>query len=410
MSSVEGISDDFVEIDSLPLRSSLARNLQEKAANLSFHIASHLTEPMCKVSNTMHWIVSPFDPETSLAGKAQEIFCRALGWAAVSYTAVFSSAIAALGAIVRHTGVKIRGSAEFSHWRGKAPEKKLDEKKGYTLKSWDATALAGRSLSKGMPEPKQRAKEIIEMAKQKNPDVLCLFKIHDAPLAYSLYEELKGDYAHFYAFCGTEGHRPGNGGLIASKFHLAEGFSFHRFEEQSGWANQGFASFALSSNGKIFSRIITAEMDETSPQLREKQLLQIAKHLTEIHNQNPKKEEWIPKIFVGSTAERDSEEYHAELGFARFFQTGYQGSEPISTQFFLHKMWNPNAPGPEHSTTHTIAPMHRLLEGKNLLPPCCKIKVSLSPVYDLNNPQSPPSPNHSLFANVKVHQPLPETA
>lgn len=374
MNSVEGISDDFeIENYSLPPRSSFAHDLREKTSYLLFHAASHLTEPLCKERAIFHWIVSPFDAEASLSAKVQETFHRALGWILFSYTALASSAIAAVGAVIRHAGVKIRNSSDFSHWKGDAPEKKFNPQKGYFVKSWDITALADRSLLKGRPEPTQRAKEIIDIAKQKNPDVLCLFNVRDESLVYALYEALKSDYANFYVFCGTKGHRPGNYALFAVKFHT-EHFSFGPYKDRSGWANQGFVHFALSSNGKIFSRIVAAEMDKNSPQLREKQLMQITSRLTEIHREDPKKEEWIPKVLVDSTSQRDLDEYHGELGFGRFFETGYQDS-----------------------TTRTIGRMFRLLEGKNLLPPCCTIKVT-------------PLPDHSLLAHVKVWQPLPETA
>lgn len=309
--------------------------LTNQIVRIVFHVASYLTDPVCKV-HEYYRRLAVVDPLNPTAYKISNLIRKValcvgiMGWASLSVvTSLPGIGLRALGSYLQ--------KEPFIHVQGSEEPKSLPADRSFSLLSWNICCVgAGYSISDGGVLPWSfRIDGVIEKIVEKDADVNCLYETFDSKSAFYICEQLKQrGYNHFYFNIGPKAVGVSSGILIASKYkiHNPE-FSPYPQDSLVGRtknAAKGVFSFNLMSRGEHFARIYSTHLQHSEePQFptaeeveaRRKQMQIVVGKVNTIRDRC---------VVVTGDLNLDDEEYRNSSWQARF-QKGDQFGDGLKT-------------------------------------------------------------------------------
>ncbi len=259
-------------------------------------VASYLTEPICKVREYFYTFYILNETCKTTAQKVMKATFLALG--IVAFT-LLTPCTAPIGAALR--GIVITLESKSYIYVEKAKKgKKLPEDKKITLVSHNQCYMpAGYSITDGQVMPasgKERMNSNVQMIKELNPDIACLYEVPDICDACYL-SSLLSEYPFIIPIAGVRAIGPSSMMYIASKYEIVgssiEFVPFMKGTELTGraqFSEKGFLSFDIKSQGEKtpFATVISTHLQHSEipakPEDREKiartmQMNKIAKQI-----------------------------------------------------------------------------------------------------------------------------------
>ena len=196
-------------------------SLRDWSAETAFTAASRFTTPLCKTRELYVRLkyADALDPTADRVDRWAKKFwlfaqLTTCGIAAV-LTTLPGIALRALGNLI--------SAHPFTYKQGECAEARLI-RNTFTLLSWNICCVpAGYSITDGGVSPwPERIHLVSEAILDQNADVVCLYEIMDFDAGIRLFEELKGQYAHFYFNIGAQAFGPSSGIFVASKYPIAD--------------------------------------------------------------------------------------------------------------------------------------------------------------------------------------------
>ena len=246
-------------------------NWNTTAKIVALKIASHLSEPICKVREYFYtfYILN----ETCRAS-AQKVMKAAFLTLGIALSAVLTPFTAPLGAAVR--GIVAAVEAKPFIYLGEAGQGKalpLDRK--ITLVSHNQCYMpAGYSITDGQVTPssdRARMNANIQKIKELAPDIVCLFEVPDICDACYISSQLP-EYPFVIPVAGIRAVGPSSMMFIASKYEIAkdsiEFVPFAKGTELTGrarFSEKGFLSFDIKSRGErsSFATIVSTHLQHS---------------------------------------------------------------------------------------------------------------------------------------------------
>ncbi len=242
--------------------------LRDKIAGGVFHMASYLTDPVCK-SLEFHrrvCIVDALNPNADfLSNLARKItlYLGMIGWLSLAVFATLP------GIALRALGGQIQKEA-YLYQQGEATGKILPRQSDFSMLSWNICGIpAGYSITNGGVLPWDfRIDDIADKIIEKDADVNCLYEVFDIQTASYLCEKLKKKgYAHFYFNIANRPIGSSSGILVASKYNIKNP-EFTVFPQDSlvgttKYCNKGVFAFDLESEGRNFARIFATHLQHS---------------------------------------------------------------------------------------------------------------------------------------------------
>jgi len=240
-------------------------NFRDTLAIIAFHLASHLTEPICK-THEFFWrirLVDALHPSSSALSNFARKIPLYIPLAAWSFLAIVATLP---GIALRARALNIQ-EKPFIYLQGEAEEKTLPSNRSFSLLSWNVCCVSGGYSIRdgGLWTWPHRIDNIITKLIEIDADVICLYEIFDSQAAFYIYENLKRHgYCHFYLNIGPTATSVASGILIASKYNI-ENPEFFPFAENSlqGSDTKGVFAFDLESLGENFARIYSTHLQHS---------------------------------------------------------------------------------------------------------------------------------------------------
>jgi len=208
--------------NNLPLDS-----VTNKCKELSFRIASYLTDPACKSRECyyMAQIVDelyPIEPANTIQ-KTINVFRKYAFLAGYGLYTALAAVTTVPGIALRSLAANI-SSEPFLYKKGKGSEKTLSSGDSFSLLSWNICFVpGGYSITDGgVVSYFYRAKQIATEIVKQDADVVCLYETFDTGSAMDLAESLKENYAHIYYNICPQTIGTSSGIFIASKFPISD--------------------------------------------------------------------------------------------------------------------------------------------------------------------------------------------
>ena len=162
---------------------------------------------------------------------------------------------------------------EFINLKGEATLKEMEEKFSVFQNNSCFTSGGFSTLFGGTLLPNEkRAKMLSAMIKENNPDLVCLQEVSDLKDAYTLYNELKKDFADFYLNIGAAPFiLQNNSGLFVASKVAIEKAKFHSFSDIYGiesMVNKGFFIFTTKLANFVTTHLSPSK-DDLNPKKSE---------------------------------------------------------------------------------------------------------------------------------------------
>ena len=228
--------------------------------------ASRLTEPVCKVHELFRrlYVVEALNPGITKIGVLVRKFfigCALIG------SAILALFTAPGGAALRYLVCHLQ-KEPFVYCRGLAAEKILQNQE-FSHLCWNVCCIpGGYAITDGGVMPwEHRIDRIASRIQEQNVDVVCLYELFDTDAALCLYDQMKGNYAHFYFNVGPRPIGPASGIFVASKFAIKDPeFSAFPKEMLVGRAKnveKGVFAFDVASENHRFARIFSTHLQHS---------------------------------------------------------------------------------------------------------------------------------------------------
>ncbi|HSX11357.1 MAG TPA: hypothetical protein VLF94_06565, partial [Chlamydiales bacterium] len=270
-------------------------------------LSSKLAEPFCWAYGMLRYrFVSPLDPGKfdNTTSQVREIATRVLIFATAALAFAFAAphivivaALAGAGSqIFRSIGFALQKD-RFTHVRGLAPEKVLQNGQASTLVWGICGEYGGLSYKGGVVHWRSRLDKIVEKIETVDPDLIVLREIDDTALAEALIARLQGRYAHFFTHIAGSSCNKTNGCMVITKCAVSH-FSHHDLSNQAG-----FEMIELKASPDDASPCVRFMGTELNPakECEESRVNQIA----EIIHALAKETRVLPTFVVGTNAYRD---------------------------------------------------------------------------------------------------------
>ncbi|OGN56677.1 MAG: hypothetical protein A3D96_06045 [Chlamydiae bacterium RIFCSPHIGHO2_12_FULL_44_59] len=313
-------------------------------------------------------LVSPLDEgKFDNAPIIQELATRALIvlgglasiWLAGSYILLSAVVLGAGSKLLRAVGFYFQKDG-FTHIRGKAPEKSLEDGQAKVL-TWNMRGYGGGlHYTYGVTHWQSRIDRILEDITKEDPDILVLQDVHDIALVKEIIARLEGSYAHFFAYLGANPWKSDSGGLVIAK--CAVDHFEHTSFEHTDTGVRGFDTFEIKINPEAShscARIISTQLTpgRGHKELRMQQVAEIVDCLAV----QPTR---LPTLFVGSLGmNRDSQDEGSFL--SQYLYHSYLGKEPTHSDA-LRSQWAPIFDGAEESSDFISFFKRTLSDGRTL--------------------------------------------
>lgn len=318
-------------------------------------VSSKMSEPFVQGWGILCYrLIAPLRPNQfdQCQTRTQEIGTRILiALGVLLFTAVsvlfpvpifFTAVILAVGSkLLRAIGFSLQ-KQNFTHVRGKAPEKIIDsENPKIKMENWNVLGITGLCKDHGgCIDWRSRLDEIVKGIELEDADILVLQEIYDTDLAEALIQKLNQRYAHFFLHLGKATMGSVGGCMVLSKLAV-HSFSNTSFENSNWQLNRTFATLEVKANSEAAepcARVIGTHLihgDSTEDQQkRQKQVAQIVDSLA-------KKTFALPTFFLAdSNVERDSKEGEV---LTEVMRHGYVGVEETCTNR-LASQWDRKTP------------------------------------------------------------------
>lgn len=243
-----------------------AENCTEWSKIAALKLGSLLTDPFCNTREYFYrlWVVSDMNPtdEKVVILVKQLILC--VGVVVCAFIAIFATVP---GGVCRYVANTIQEKPYF-YFQGNAEEKKLNER-AFTQFSWNICCPAGGyPITDGGVAPWSfRIDGIADKIHEQDADVVCLYELMDIDSAFTLFDKMKDNYAHFYFNIGPQAFSVNSGLFVASKFAI-ENPNFTAFPKdmlvgRTKNAEKGVFSFDLVSDEEIFARVFTTHPQQS---------------------------------------------------------------------------------------------------------------------------------------------------
>ncbi len=226
-----------------------------------------------------HWQITDFWLETvslcqdDQSSTAQKIFSTARS--AIASIALLPLALGglALGQTC-HFSAFLLTTTPYIHLKDQSEIKKLTDKKLSVFQD-NACLTAGgfaRMFGGTVKPNEQRVREIAQQIKDQNPDLVCLQEVSDLKDAFTLYQELQGEFADFYLNVGaTPFILQNNSGLFVASKIAIKNPKFHSFSDingAEGMVNKGFLLFSTKI-GHFITTHLSPSHDDLKPKAAE---------------------------------------------------------------------------------------------------------------------------------------------
>jgi hypothetical protein len=227
--------------------------------------ASYLTDPVCMmhISFRQSSTVDDLNPDSyRVANWARKSFY----WGKAGFCA--GLAIASLpGMAIRYAVCRLQ-KEPYTHRRGGAPEKITHNGQFTQFAANVACNSSGHSITDAgvVPWP-YRIEALARKILRQNADVVTLYEVFDPEAAYSLFEKMKGEYAHFYFNMGPRVIGVNSGIFVASKYAIKNPkfipFPKDMLVDRTKNAEKGIFSCDLECANRIFATIITSHLQHS---------------------------------------------------------------------------------------------------------------------------------------------------
>lgn len=237
----------------------------------TLQVASYLTEPVCKVREYFYTFYLLNETCTATVQKVKKTVFLTAGIAVCMLLTPFTAPV---GAALRGI-VATFGSKPYIYIERAEQGKILPEDKKITLVSHNQCYMpGGYSITDGQvtpPSDKERMNANIQMIKELNPDVVCLYEVPDICDACTLSSQLT-EYPFLIPVAGIRAIGPSSMMYIASKYEIEEEsiefVPFVKGVELTGRAQgseKGFLSFAIKSRGEkaAFATVISTHLQHS---------------------------------------------------------------------------------------------------------------------------------------------------
>ncbi len=288
---------------------------REKIASEMFHVASLLTEPVCKTHEFYRRIsiVDVLNPISSRVANCGRKFFLGLGMVG---SGTVGAVTALPGIAIRYLAASLQ-RVPFIHSKQGDEGKILPANGTFTVLTWNICAIgAGYAIEAGGVMPWHfRIEKIVDRIIEKNADVICLNEVFDVRTARYICERLKEKgYSDFYYNIGPKAFGVSSGLLVASRYKIEKPeFTLFPPEMTVGktkYTAKGIFGFDLTSQGKSFARVFTTHLQnspapafpENEKEAREKQMWMIVEKTNAIRDRC---------VLVVGDLNADEEEYEA---------------------------------------------------------------------------------------------------
>lgn len=170
-------------------------------------------------------------------------------------------AMGELAALPRLLSYSLRGEP-FHAIKGELKDKKTN-KREFTLFNMNICFLPGELplFFGGVAPAAERVSGIASLILNQNPDVICLYEVHEVNSAYALYQKLKKDYAYFYLDIGPSFLEMNSGLFVASKYKVVDPlFKPFYYLGMQNQINKGYFSFKIVDEDKTIAQIYTTHL------------------------------------------------------------------------------------------------------------------------------------------------------
>jgi len=241
-------------------------------ANSLMNISRYMSKPYMWVRANLARIYSPYHPgrygqySTTIA----EIIYRNFLAETLLTVAPFALAIGEMAVFPRYLSYNLRGDS-FHHIVGDIESSEFN--KSFSLLNLNICFLPGELplFFGGVAASSERLDDIASLIKEKDPDVVCLYEVHEIDSAYELLNRLKGEYAHFYIDIGPNFLEMNSGLFVASKFEVKDPeFKPFQYLEMQDQINKGYFEFKVVDGEKIISKIYTTHLQPYRKKVDEK--------------------------------------------------------------------------------------------------------------------------------------------
>ncbi len=310
-------------------------------------------------SATYGWLggrlIAPIDPNKfdNASSKTAEIGVRLLIVLGTALSLFFAGIYIGLGAAILSVGSLASRSLGyyfqkngFTHIRGKAPEKRIENGHAKILE-WNIRGHGGglHYAEGGVIHWESRIDRIVDAILQEDPDVLVLQEIYDPHLIEALISRLEERFAHFYTHLGASILGNESGVMVITKCPVHR-YSHTDFTQTDEKVKRGFEALEIKadeSSKKPCARILITQLSpgKNGQEIRMNQLAQTIDALA-------REKIAIPTLFVGSlNVDRDSLEEGAFL--SNYLFHSYLDIEPTHSDALVNQ-WAPVFEGQEESS------------------------------------------------------------
>ena len=263
---------------------------------IALQAASYLTDPICKVREYFYTFYTLNEICETTAQKVMQAASLALG---IVVYALLTPCTAPIGAALRGAVASLE-SKPYIYLENAKEGKILPEDKKITLVSHNQCYMpGGYCITDGQVTPasdKKRMNANIEMIKQLDPDIICLYEVPDICDALYLSSQLS-EYPFIIPVAGVRAVGPSSMMYVASKYEIEpssiEFIPFLKGTELTGraqFSEKGFLSFDMKSRGEkvSFATVISthlqhseipAEPEDSEKIARSLQMNKIAKQI-----------------------------------------------------------------------------------------------------------------------------------
>lgn len=330
-------------------------------------LSSKAAEPICWAFGVLRYrMVAPIDPKkfNNCESKIAEIATRIL----IALTALvaivpilFTAILLGIASkVFRAIGFALQ-SDHYTHVRGKAPEKSLDN--DAKILTWNLCGIGGGMHYDhgGVNHWRLRVDTLVEKILAENPDVLVLQEIYDTALAEALIEKLGPHYAHFFTHLGANTMGSVGGEMVITKCAVHR-FTNTSFENNDWQLNRTFTTIDIKAKPEDAlpcARIIGTHLihDDNS-----KRMAQVAQIVDSVARETLA----LPTLLAGDlNMQRDTPEQGGTL--EPYLIHSYQAAEPTRTGKLVLQ-WDPSLKEMTSETIDYISLFKRHLPDGRQLP------------------------------------------
>ncbi|MEC7839378.1 MAG: endonuclease/exonuclease/phosphatase family protein [Chlamydiota bacterium] len=244
-------------------------------------ISRYMSKPYMWVRANLARIYSPYQPGKygQYSTTFGEIMYRNVLAETLLTIAPMALALGEMAVFPRYLSYSLRGE-DYHYIVGDGDTKQFDS--SFSILSLNICFLPGELplLFGGVSPSSERIEAVASVISEKDPDVVCLYEVHEIDSAYELFLKLKKDFAYFYIDIGPDYLEMNSGLFVASKFKIENPeFKPFQYREMQEQINKGYFEFTLVDEDSAFAKIYTTHLQpyrkRIDEQIRKKEIQEI---------------------------------------------------------------------------------------------------------------------------------------